>query len=89
MLSSVDVMKLSVVIVNYNVKHFLEQCLLSVYSAIKGLDVALVGRNLAILWKNAPYTDPESGLAAGNLQGYQSGAYPAVREIGLNAKLKF
>jgi TonB-linked SusC/RagA family outer membrane protein len=58
-------------------------------SSIKGLDVALVGRNLAILWKNAPYTDPEAGLSAGNLQGYQSGAYPAVREIGLNAKLKF
>lgn len=32
-------MKLSVVIVNYNVKHFLEQCLLSVRSAAKGLDV--------------------------------------------------
>ena len=31
-------MKLSVVIVNYNVKHFLEQCLLSVQSATKGLD---------------------------------------------------
>jgi TonB-linked SusC/RagA family outer membrane protein len=58
-------------------------------SSIKGLDVALVGRNLAILWKNSPYTDPEAGLSAGNLQGYQSGAYPAVREIGLNAKLKF
>lgn len=58
-------------------------------SSIKGLDVSLVGRNLAILWKNSPYSDPEAGLSAGNLQGYQSGAYPAVREIGLNAKLKF
>ena len=57
--------------------------------SIKGFDLSLVGRNLAILWKNAPYTDPEYGLSAGNLQGYQSGAYPAVREIGLNAKLKF
>ncbi len=32
-------MKLSVVIVNYNVKYFLEQCLLSVKEASKGLDV--------------------------------------------------
>ncbi|MEA3479481.1 MAG: glycosyltransferase, partial [Bacteroidota bacterium] len=32
-------MKLSIVIVNYNVKHFLEQCLLSVRKAIIGLDV--------------------------------------------------
>jgi len=32
-------MQLSVVIVNYNVKHFLEQCLLSVRKASEGLDV--------------------------------------------------
>ena len=31
-------MKLSVIIVNYNVKHFLEQCLLSVEKAIMGID---------------------------------------------------
>jgi GT2 family glycosyltransferase len=31
-------MKLSVVIVNYNVRYFLEQCLLSVEKAIAGLD---------------------------------------------------
>ncbi len=31
-------MKLSVVIVNYNVKHFLEQCLFSVRNACKGID---------------------------------------------------
>ena len=31
-------MKLSVIIVNYNVKHFLEQCLHSVYKAAKGIE---------------------------------------------------
>jgi GT2 family glycosyltransferase len=31
-------MTLSVVIVNYNVKHFLEQCLISVYKALKDID---------------------------------------------------
>jgi GT2 family glycosyltransferase len=31
-------MKLSIVIVNYNVKHFLEQCLLSVQKALAGID---------------------------------------------------
>lgn len=31
-------MKLSIVIVNYNVEHFLEQCLLSVRQALKGVD---------------------------------------------------
>jgi len=56
---------------------------------IQGLDVSVVGRNLAILYKNSPYTDPEAGLSAGNIQGYQSGAYPAVREFGFNITLKF
>ena len=31
-------MKLSIVIVNYNVVYFLEQCLLSVYQAVRGID---------------------------------------------------
>lgn len=31
-------MELSVIIVNYNVKHFLEQCLMSVHSALKDID---------------------------------------------------
>ena len=30
--------RLSIIIVNYNVKHFIEQCLLSVRAAIKGID---------------------------------------------------
>ena len=51
--------------------------------------VAFVGRNLWIIGKNSPYTDPEAGLGAGNLQGYQTGAYPAVKTYGLNIKLDF
>src|SRR5689334_20151943 len=31
-------MQLSVIIVNYNVKHFLEQCLCSVLKAVKGIE---------------------------------------------------
>ncbi|MGB0428961.1 MAG: SusC/RagA family TonB-linked outer membrane protein [Bacteroidia bacterium] len=58
-------------------------------SAIGGVDLSLTGRNLWIIWKNAPYTDPEAGLSAGNIQGYQSGAYPAVRELGFNLKVRF
>lgn len=40
-------MQLSIVIVSYNVKHFLEQCLLSVRSALKGIDgeVIIVDNN--------------------------------------------
>ena len=35
-------MKLSVIIVNYNVKHFLEQCLHSVYKAAKEIDTEII-----------------------------------------------
>jgi TonB-linked SusC/RagA family outer membrane protein len=55
----------------------------------KGIDVSLIGRNLWILHKNVPYSDPEENLSSGNLQGYQSGAYPTTRSIGVNVKLKF
>jgi hypothetical protein len=58
-------------------------------TGIKGLDISLVGRNLAILWKANPYSDPEAGLSAGNIQGNQSGAYPSVREVGIKVNLKF
>jgi TonB-linked SusC/RagA family outer membrane protein len=55
---------------------------------IKGVDLALIGRNLAILHKNLPYSDPEEGFSSGNLQGIQTGAYPAVRAVGFNVKVK-
>ncbi|MBK6632942.1 MAG: glycosyltransferase [Chitinophagaceae bacterium] len=35
-------MILSVIIVNYNVKHFLEQCLYSVQKACKGIDAEII-----------------------------------------------
>lgn len=40
-------MKLSIIIVNYNVKHFLEQCLHSVFNALKGIkaEVFVVDNN--------------------------------------------
>jgi hypothetical protein len=56
---------------------------------VKGIDLALIGRNLAILHKNLPYSDPEEGFSSGNLQGIQTGAYPAVRAVGFNVKVKF
>ncbi|WP_057935586.1 SusC/RagA family TonB-linked outer membrane protein [Algoriphagus resistens] len=59
-------------------------------SAIKGVDLQLVGRNLWIIHKNMKYSDPEEGLSSGNAgRGYQSGAYPAMRNYGFNVKLNF
>jgi hypothetical protein len=55
---------------------------------IKGIDLSLIGRNLAIIHKDLPYADPEEGFSSGNLQGIQIGAYPAVRNIGFNVRVK-
>ena len=51
--------------------------------------VSFIGRNLWIIDKSVPYSDPEAGLSAGNIQGYQSGAYPTMREIGASLKFNF
>lgn len=51
--------------------------------------ISLVGRNLWIIHKNLPYSDPEAGLSSGNVQGYQSGAYPSIREVGASVKINF
>lgn len=53
------------------------------------VNLSLVGRNLAILYKNTPGFDPESGLSSGNQQGISSGAYPTARNIGFNLTLGF
>jgi hypothetical protein len=57
--------------------------------AVKNVSLSLVGRNLWIIHKNRPFADPESGLSAGNDQGYISGAYPTVRTVGFNLGLDF
>ena len=56
---------------------------------IKGVTLQLIGHNLWIIHKNIPYSDPEDGLSAGNLQGIQEGSYPTVRTIAFNLKLRF
>ncbi|TDX86025.1 SusC/RagA family TonB-linked outer membrane protein [Epilithonimonas xixisoli] len=58
-------------------------------SRIQGMTLSLIGRNLWIIHKNTPYTDPEAGMSAGNAIGFQSGAHPAFREIGASIKVEF
>ncbi len=55
----------------------------------KGIDLSLIGRNLWLIHKNLPYSDPEETISSGNLQGYQGGAYPTTRTIAFNLKLRF
>lgn len=73
-------MKLSVIIVNYNVEYFLEQCLHSVYKAIKGIDAEIfvvdnhsVDGSIRMLQKQFPdvkliLNDQNLGFAKANNQ---------------------
>ncbi|MDX1543589.1 MAG: SusC/RagA family TonB-linked outer membrane protein [Christiangramia sp.] len=54
-----------------------------------GVKFTATGRNLWIIDKDLPYADPEDSFGAGNVQGFQIGAYPATREYGLNVQLQF
>ena len=56
---------------------------------ISKASVSLVGRNLWIIDKNVPFADPESGLGAGNVQGYLSGSYPTLKTVGLTFNFEF
>jgi outer membrane receptor protein involved in Fe transport len=58
-------------------------------TGIKGIVLSAVGSNLWIITKHLPYADPESGLAAGNVQGYSVGSLPSTRDFGFNIKLNF
>ena len=58
--------------------------------AVKGIDLSVVARNLWIIHKNLPDADPEDIASSGNLgQGFQGGAYPTMRTIGANLRLRF
>jgi len=56
---------------------------------INSASVALVGRNLATLYKdkNLKNVDPESSVASGNAQGIERLVYPVTRNFGLTIKL--
>ncbi len=56
---------------------------------ISGATFSLVAANPWIIYKKLPYADPESGLGAGNAQGYTSGSLPSTRDFGFNLKLSF
>lgn len=56
---------------------------------VKGVKVALVGRNLAYFYKKAPY-DPELTMSTGNgLSGVDVFSLPATRSFGLNLNVSF
>jgi TonB-linked SusC/RagA family outer membrane protein len=56
---------------------------------IKGINISLVGRNLAILYSTIPHVDPETSFTNGNVQGLEFGQLPSARSFGFNINLKF
>jgi len=56
---------------------------------IKGISLSAIGSNLWIIHKNLPYADPESGMTAGNIQGYSTGSLPTTRDFTFNIKINF
>jgi len=56
---------------------------------IKALNLALIGRNLAILSSSIPHVDPETSFNSGNAQGLEFGQLPSARSIGFNINLEF
>jgi len=56
---------------------------------VQGASFSLIGNNLWIISKHVPYADPESGLSAGNVQGYQTSVLPTTRTVSFNVRLNF
>ncbi len=55
---------------------------------ISGLQIALVGRNLALWGTNVPHIDPETGFDASNVQGMEHAQIPTPRSIGINLSVR-
>ncbi|MCP4437449.1 MAG: SusC/RagA family TonB-linked outer membrane protein [Aureispira sp.] len=51
--------------------------------------LSVVGRNIAILFKNIPHLDPEAALSTDNVQGIEGAQLPSIRSIGINLNLTF
>ena len=56
--------------------------------SFKGLDIALVGRNLALLFSKIPHVDPETSFNSSLTQGIEFGQIPSARSFGFNVSVK-
>lgn len=56
------------------------------YIFLEAVSVSVVGRNLAILFKNATHADPEISSAS---LGYSYGQLPSTRSMGFSVNVKF
>ncbi len=79
-----DFVKLRQVIIGYNIPSKVLG-----NSGIRGVNISLVGRNLAILKKYVDNIDPETTYNSGNGQGLEWYGTPPVRSMGVNLNLRF
>jgi TonB-linked SusC/RagA family outer membrane protein len=76
--------KLREVVLTYNFPRSLLKS-----TPITAASVSFVGSNLWIISKNLPYADPEATQGSGNIQGWQSGVLPTVKNYGFNLSVSF
>ncbi|OZI09107.1 SusC/RagA family TonB-linked outer membrane protein [Siphonobacter sp. BAB-5385] len=57
--------------------------------SLQGVNISLIGRNLAFLQKKAPNIDPETAFNTGNGQGLESLQLPTTRSYGVNLNISF
>lgn len=77
--------KLREVVISYS----LPAKLMARYNWIQGATFSIVGSNLWIISKDLPHADPEASQSSGNVQGWQSGVMPSVRNVGFSINLQF
>ena len=56
-------------------------------SPFRNITVSVVGRNLAILYKNIPHLDPEAAVSTSNVQGIEGAQLPSIRSWGFSVNL--
>ena len=77
--------KLREVVISYS----LPAKLMARYNWIQGATLSIVGSNLWIISKDLPHADPEASQSSGNVQGWQSGVMPSLRNVGFSINLQF
>ncbi|MTI20931.1 SusC/RagA family TonB-linked outer membrane protein, partial [Fulvivirga sp. RKSG066] len=54
----------------------------------RDVNIAVVGRNLGLLYSEIPYLDPQAVTGTGNIQGLENAQIPTTRSYGFNLSFK-
>ncbi|QCK14112.1 SusC/RagA family TonB-linked outer membrane protein [Mangrovivirga cuniculi] len=56
---------------------------------VRDVTIGVLGRNLAILYSDLPYLDPQGVTGSGNVQGLENAQVPTTRSLGFDLSFKF